>query len=60
MPGCWLRVTRISPTPPSSQAMTPPARIPPTQTLFARGPGAVGIGAFSSRGCVAHNMGGGD
>ena len=42
-------MTRYSCHPPSSHAMTPPARIPPTQTGFARGPGAVGIGAFLSR-----------
>ena len=45
--------------PPVARSATPPARIPPTQTMFARGPGAVGIGAFSSRGYVAHDMGGG-
>ena len=29
--------------PPVVQSTTPPAQLPPTQTLFARGPGAVGI-----------------
>ena len=29
--------------PPVVQSTTPPAQVPPTQTLFARGPGAVGI-----------------
>ena len=29
--------------PPVALRATPPARIPPTQTMFARGPGAVGI-----------------
>ena len=32
--------------PPVARGATPPARNPPTQTGFARGPGAVGIGAF--------------
>ena len=31
--------------PPVARGATPPARIPPTQTMFARGPGAVGIRA---------------
>ena len=30
--------------PPVARSATPPARNPPTQTLFARGPGAGGIG----------------
>ena len=42
--GYWLLVTRYSCLPPSVvQSTTPPAQVPPTQTLFARGPGAVGI-----------------
>ena len=36
-----LLVTRVPP--PVVQSTTPPAQVPPTQTLFARGPGAVGI-----------------
>ena len=32
--------------PPVARGATPPAQVPPTQTGFARGPGAVGIGAF--------------
>ena len=56
---CLLLVTRVSPfarasgdksPPPVALRATPPARIPPTQTLFARGPGAVGIGAFLLQG----------
>ena len=31
--------------PPVARGATPPARIPPTQTMFARGPEAVGIRA---------------
>ena len=52
----WLLVTRYScftlrqgfgwqAPPPVARSATPPARIPPTQTMFARGLGAVGIGA---------------
>ena len=48
--GGWLLVTRNSllvtrdfPTPRRAKHATPPAQVPPTQTLFARGPGAVGI-----------------
>ena len=36
------RVWVTSP-PPVALCATPPAQVPPTQTLFARGPGAVGI-----------------
>ena len=50
--GYSLLVTRVSPfaeasgdksPPPVARGATPPARNPPTQTGFARGPGAVGI-----------------
>ena len=38
--GYWLLVTRYSyyPTPRRALRDTPPAQVPPTQTLFARGP----------------------
>ena len=40
-----LLVTRVS-HPRRAKHAPPPAQVPPTQTLFARGPVAVGIGVF--------------